>query len=255
MKVLKQFGLGLSILLSVTSLVMAAGNPSPDQLADGQRLVQQLRASKPEGQSEIRGTLIISRDNKKRVPVVCRVSADGANWTSIYESKPAEGIPAERLVITHTPSGPQYAYARAASVDAPLPEPKPIAANQAYIPFAQSDFWLTDLATEFIFWPEQARLKGELRLGRDCYLLESINPAAPQIVRIKSYIDKEAVQQGAPGILVAEGYDARNKLVKKFSIHGSGFKKVKGQWLLEKMDMQNDKTGSQTVLKFDLPKE
>lgn len=250
MKFLKQFNLGLSILLSVACFASAAEKPSQEQLADGQQLVQQLRATRPQGDSEIHGTLIISRDNKMRVPVVCNIVADGNNWKTVYESKPTGGVPAERLVITRSPSGVQYAYAKAPAVGAPIPEPKPISADQAYIPFAHSDFWLTDLGTEFIYWPEQARLKGELRLGRDCYLLESVNPAAPQIVRIKAYIDKET-----NGILVAEGYDAHNKLVKKFSIHGSGFKKVKGQWLLEKMDMQNDKTGSQTVLKFDLPKE
>lgn len=249
MKSLKKFGCYVSIMGLVAGAV-AAERPSADQLAEGQRLVQQLRAARPQGDSEIRGTLIISRDNKRRVPVVCKIMAGAGNWKTIYESQATDGIPAETLVITRTPAGIQYAYAKAPAVGAPVPEPKPIAAGQAYVPFAQSDFWLTDLGTEFIFWPEQARLKGELRLGRDCYLLESINPAAPQIVRIKAYIDKET-----NGILIAEGFDARNKLVKKFSIHGSGFKKVKGQWLLEKMDMQNDKTGSQTVLKFDLPKE
>jgi len=108
---------------------------------------------------------------------------------------------------------------------------------------------------EFIFWPQQARLRGQLRLGRDCYLLESFNPNAPQIIRIKSYIDKESVEKGAPGILVAEGYDASKKLVKEFSLHGSSFKKVNGVLQVEKLDMHNAKTGSQTILKYDLPKE
>lgn len=229
----------------------AESEPSPDQLAEGQRVVQQLRAARPEVDSEIRGTLIISHDGRKKVPVVCKIIAHNGDCKTIYESKAADGIPAEKLIITRTPNGVnQYSYARAPSVDAPVPEPKPIPTEQAYIPFAHSDFWLTDLGTEFIFWPIQARLKGELRLGRDCYLLESINPNAPEIVRIKAFIDKET-----NGILVAEGYDAKKKLVKEFSLHGSSFKKVKGQWVLEKMDMHNAKTDSQTVLKFDLPKE
>ncbi len=227
-----------------------ADEPSADQIAEGQRLVRELRSVRPEANSEIRGTLIISHDGKKHVPVVCKIVVQESAWQTIYESKASDGIPAERLVITRTANGDKYAYARAPSVDAPCPEPQPIATAQAYIPFAQSDFWLTDLGTEFIFWPQQARLKGELRLGRDCYLLESINPDAPQIVRIKAFIDKES-----NGILVAEGYDAKNKLIKEFSIHGSSFKKVNGMWRLEKMDMHNAKTGSSTVLKFDLPKE
>jgi hypothetical protein len=238
-----------AVMLSFTTA--AAERPSPDQIAEGQKLAQELRAVRPEVDSEISGTLIISHDGKKHIPVVCKILVHDGNWKTIYESKPADGIPAERLVITRTDGGKnQYAYARAASVNSPVPEPKPMAAEQANIPFAQSDFWLTDLGTEFIFWPEQARLKGELRLGRDCYLLESVNPNAPEVVRIKSFIDKES-----NGILVAEAYDANNKLVKDFSLHGSSFKKVKGRWVLERMDIHNAKTHSQTVLKFDLPKE
>jgi hypothetical protein len=226
------------------------GAPSADQIAEGQRLAQELRSTRPTGDSEIRGTLITSHGNKKHVPIVCRTVTTGGVWKTIYESQSADGVPAERLIITRSPDGVQYAYARAATAGAPIPEPKTISAEQANIPFAQSDFWLTDLGVQFIFWPEQARLKGELRLGRDCYLLESTNPGAAQVVRIKAYIDKE---NKVP--ILAEGYDARNKLVKEFSIHGSGFKRIHGQWVLEKMDMHNAKTGSQTVLKFDLSKE
>lgn len=244
------------ILLFTCCASQAAEAPSSDQIAGGQKLVQALRATRPEGNSEIRGTLIISHDGKTRVPVVCKIVVHGDTWQTIYESKAVDGVPAERLIITHSAGAPnKYAYARAASVDAPAPEPKPISAEQANIPFAHSDFWLTDLGTEFIFWPQQARLKGELRLGRDCYLLESINPTAPEIKRIKSYIDKESVEQGFAGILVAEGYDANSKMIKEFSLHGSSFKKVNGQWQLEKMTMVNKRSGSQTQLKFDLPKE
>jgi hypothetical protein len=235
----------------------AAERPSADQIAEGQKLSQQLRqALPPEGESEVHGTLIISHDGKRHVPVVCRTIVRGGVWQTIYESKGSDGIPAERLVITRSPGGRnQYAFSRAASVGAPAPEPKPISTEQAYVPFAQSDFWLSDLGMEFIFWPQQARLKGQLRLSRDCYVLQSENQSAPQIIRIKSFIDKESVSQGTAGILVAEGFDARNKLVKEFSLHGSSFKKVNGQLKLERMEIRNAKSRSQTVLKFDLPKE
>src|SRR5436190_1178348 len=43
-------------------------------------------------------------------------------------------------------------------------------------PFAGSDFWLCDLALEFLHWPEQKILKTELRKTLSCKVLESINP-------------------------------------------------------------------------------
>jgi hypothetical protein len=244
--------------LTIFSLcTFAAPPPSSDELAEGNRLAQQLRAVRPETNAEVRGTLIIkSHEGRKRVPVVCKIVVHGDTWQTIYEAAASAGIPGEKLVITRTASGSnQYSYGRAPSVSAHVPQPQPVPTSNAYVPFAQSDFWLTDLGTEFIFWPIQARRKGELRLGRDCYLLESVNPNAPEIVRIKSFIDKESVQANQPGILVAEGYDRDNKEVKDFSLHGSSFKKVNGQWRLEKMTMDNRKTGSQTILQFDLPKD
>jgi hypothetical protein len=246
------------VSLLLVCAVRAADAPSQDQLAEGQRLVQQLRQAVPKTDysSEIRGTLTISHNGKRQVPVTFKSIAHRGAVENTYESKPSGDIPGERLIIRRAPGGNnEYFYARAASVDAPIPQPQPISQQQLYVPFAQSDFWLADLGIEFIFWPEQARLKGELRLGRDCYVLESINPNNPQIARIKSWIDKESVSEGYAGILVADGYDASGKQVKEFSVHGSGFKKIKGQWVLEKMNMDNSKTGSHTVLKFDLPKE
>ena len=120
-------------------------------------------------------------------------------------------------------------------------------AADASIPLAGSDFSLADLGLEYLHWPVQRQLKGEMRLGQPCYVLESSNPQGGEIVRVKSDIDKDS-----GGLLIAEAYDTRGHLVKEFSLHGSSFKKVNGRWQLEKMDIRNKKTGSHTELKFDL---
>ena len=96
-------------------------------------------------------------------------------------------------------------------------------------------------------WPRQRRLKGELRLGQSCYVLESRDPAAKSIVRVKSYIDKES-----NGLLVAEAYDAADHKIKEFSLHGSSFQKVNGHWRLKEMEIRDLKKHSRTELKFDI---
>jgi hypothetical protein len=106
---------------------------------------------------------------------------------------------------------------------------------------------LADLGLEFLHWPVQRQLKGEMRLGEPCDVLESSNPSAGAIVRVRSDIDREF---HAP--LIAVGYDAQGHAVKEYSLHGSSFKKVNGRWRLEKMDIRNKKTGSRTELKFDI---
>jgi hypothetical protein len=85
-----------------------------------------------------------------------------------------------------------------------------------------------------------------MRLGQPCYVLESCDPQASGITRVKSYIDKES-----NGLLIAEGFDAQGHLIKEFSLHGSSFKKVNGHWRLEKMDIRNVRNHSQTELKYD----
>jgi hypothetical protein len=118
------------------------------------------------------------------------------------------------------------------------------------IPFAGSDFWVCDLGLEFFHWSVQKILKPyEMRRGRSCKVLESNNPnPSPNgYSRVVSWIDNETL-----GIVQAEAYDAKGKLLKEF--YPKDFKKVNGQWGLGEMEMINDQTGSRTWIKFDLKK-
>ena len=225
------------------------GPATQKELDDGQILAEHLRSAIPEKDSEIRGKLIIkSESGPREIPVVCRVTIGQTNWETDYDTAATAQSVAERLVVVHSTNSPnQYLYARAVSPSAALPNPAPLALSAASIPLAGSDFSLTDLGLEFLHWPVQRQLKGEMRLGQPCYVLESSDPEARDIVRVKSDIDKET-----GGLLVANAYDAKGHVVKEFSLHGSSFKKVNGRWQVEKMDIRNKKTGSHTELKFDL---
>lgn len=121
---------------------------------------------------------------------------------------------------------------------------------QATTPIAGSDLWFGDVSMEFLHWPEQRVLKSEMRRGRPCKVLESVNPAPTTngYARVISWIDNET-----DGIVRAEAYDQRNKLFKE--CEPKGFKKVKGRWELRELRIRNLKTGSQTVMEFDLPPE
>jgi len=125
-----------------------------------------------------------------------------------------------------------------------------VTGQEIFTPFAGSDFWIADLGLEFFHWPEQKILKEyEMRRGRSCHVLESINPnPSPNgYSRVVSWIDNETL-----GIVQAEAYDAKGKLLKEF--YPKDFKKVKGQWELGEVEMINDQTGSRTWIKFDLKK-
>lgn len=237
-------GLGASLLFCAA--VLAQG---PLDTSTGQSLAQAIRSAEPDEDSNISGTLIIHSNNAVlSVPLVCRVFLHDGSWETDYDTTSAGGIPAESLVVRHSTNGPnQYFFARAGAPGQVAPKPAPIPISDSQMPLAGSDFSIGDLSLQFLHWPEQQRLRDQDRLGRACYVLESSNPMGGEIVRVKSYIDKQT-----GGILVADAFDAQGRTVKTFSLHGSSFKKINGQWRLQKMEIVNRRTHSRTELKFNL---
>ena len=225
-----------------------------DEPASGEELAARLRSLQPAKMSEITGTLKIRAGSvRKDVPFLLRIEPSANDWKTTYEIPGTVDTVAETFVVIHRASGSNdYFFARAPHSGDKVGDLQPMAAEQTAIPLAGSDFWLGDLALDFLRWPQQRKLKGEMRLGQPCYVLESANPVAKEVVRVKSWIAKEAE---APAILVAEAFDAKGKQVKEFTISGGGLRKVNGQYQLEEMKIRNYKTGSQTILKFNLPSD
>lgn len=241
---------------------MAADPPGPARVPDldGQGLAALLSSMEPLENTEIHGTLVISNKEKHQrseAPFVGKVIRHETNWESVFQTAATAKSPAETLVVIHTADGPnRYLYGRALSPTNGPVTPAPISVERAAATaFAGSDYSLADLGLDFLHWPSQVRLRGETRLNRPCYVVESRDSRSPGIVRVRSFIDQEYAttigSQGFPAILVAEAYDLQNDEVKEFSLHRSSFKKVNGQYQLEQMEIENLKTRSQTTMKFD----
>ena len=73
--------------------------------------------------------------------------------------------------------------------------------------------------------------------------------AAGGYARVESWIDLEAPH----GVVHADAFDASRKRIKQFD--PKSVKKIQGQYQLESMEMLDEKTGSRTVIKFDLKRE
>jgi hypothetical protein len=151
----------------------------------------------------------------------------------------------ERLVVVHADQRPnEYQWARIASANQ-LGASETLAGGQAMIAFAGTDFWLADLGLEFFHWQEQRLVKKEMRKGRSCRVLESINPnpVPGNYARVLSWIDVET-----SGLVRAEAYGPDHRLLKEFSIRG--LTRVKGRWELKEMEIRNAQTDSRTRLEF-----
>ena len=250
---MKGFVTGPAVLLLAATTVLSQSNAVPDSLSSlepreaGQILAARLRSLAPAEESHFRGALNVKRGQTQIIPLTLRIAIEGSVWKAIYETGGTENVPAEKLIVVHGTNRPnEYLYAKAARPGEPPGPPRHLAGTEAAIPLAGSDFWLTDFGLEFLHWPRQRLVQTEMRKSRVCHVLESTNPQPAQghYGRVISWVDKES-----GGIILAEGYDHGNKLLKEFSI--GKVTKVEGQWQLEEMEIRNVQRKSRTRLEFD----
>jgi len=228
--------LGLSKLASQTPEI-------PDPVKSGRELAERLRKAGPAKSASFDGLMLIVRPGKTNtIPIASRILVTESNWHVRYIAGP--GLAGDVLTVVRSSSKPNEYYSTDPTTNSAA---KPLSATELFQPFAGSDFWRIDLGQEFFFWPEQRQIKNQMRRGRACRVLESRNPKAlpGTYGRVVSWIDVET-----DGILKAEAYDNRDRLLKEFLV--VSFRKVDGQYQLEEMAIRNQKAGEETRILFDL---
>ncbi len=247
-------------MLAAGGAAAAAANDLSDKEVQGRQLVGQILQQWPATNVTQTGVLKIRDAQKRRfeIPIKCKVNVAGSNWSSLYEATFSNRV--EVLLIVHAPGrANEYFYDPQFTGQLPSPEDGPgwegrlpmlPAGKETMVPYAGSDFWIGDLGMEFLHWPEQKLVKRVVRSSRGCSVLESTNPdpATNGYSRVISWIDSESL-----GPLHAEAYDSKGKLLKEYDT--KKLRKIKGQWQVEEMEIDNDQTGSRTWLVFDLKKE
>lgn len=229
----------IAIGLLAISLVAGAVAGTTNDPAAGRELAQQLLALRPEAGFTNTGKLVIRAPKKQRqdVSYTCRVVVTDTNWTSFYSaSRGTNALPG--FSVEHRDGAPNVYRDDSGNL---------LKAAQTTVAFAGSDFWLADLGLEFFHWPEQRVLRWEMKRSFGCKVLESRNPdpAAGGYSRVVSWIHDES-----GGLIQAEAYDARGKLLKEF--RPTETQKVNGRRELKEMEIENVQTGSTTRLVFDL---
>ncbi len=251
---LLRFVVVLGTVLATATAVRSAQStppwalPKPTAEQEGQALAAELLAQRP----GLKTTGFLRRrdsDGKwlPAVPIRFEVIDRADGWQSIYQVASSPAGPAETLVISQSPALPnRYEFSREGTPGGAATTRELDGGDDA-IPFADSDFWLCDLGLDFLHWPQQRIAKTEMRKGRSCRVLESVNPqpAPGAYAKVLSWIDIEK-----RGLLRAEAYGADGKLLKEFSI--GSFKKVNGRWQLKSMEIRNERTDTRTRLEFDL---
>ena len=248
--VIKELLLPLLLGVVATFPVVADELPPAEGPEAGRELAAELRSMQPVENVKWRGTLkIVPHDHKTlSVPILCETTPGTTNWSVVYLAAATPTTGAEKLTIIFSTNAPnQYLYARAATPDGPLGDPKTLTGAEADVPLAGSDFYLSDLGFEFYHWPDQVRLPGQMKRGRPCYVLQSSNPhpSPGGYARVVTWVEKES---GQP--LLAEAYGPDKKLMKEFEL--GSIAKVNGKYEVKDLKMFNRKTSSRTYLDFDL---
>lgn len=230
--------------VAVLSVGWAAEDSSPEAL--GQRLAAELRRQRPTENSTNSASLRLRDKSGRRstIPVNIRTVLTPDGWEAHYTLPQSVTNGATVATIRHGDGkSPEYAV-RSAGANA-------VSFGQADIALGGSDFWVSDLALEFLHWPEQKVLRMEPSSGRMCHVLESTHPGTNGYARVVSWIDTKY-----DALLNAEAYNKAGRLVKRFST--GSFKKVTrpdGQeaWFLQDVKISDRTRDSVTELSFEVP--
>jgi hypothetical protein len=232
--------------------------PKPLDPIEGEKqaraLIADMLAQRPEQNTTNTGLVRIRDVNGKerQVPARFEVYTTPTNFVSVYEALPAPGSSgAMKLAVYHNGTHPnRYELWEPEAPGGTNTVPRVLAPDQLMVPFAGSDFWVADLGLEFLHWPQQRVLQGEMRHSKACKKLESINPAPEPggYSRVVSWIMVERPH----GLVHADAYDMKGEVLKRFD--PTNLEKVEGEYQLEEIEMRNRKTGSETFIKFNLNK-
>lgn len=212
---------------------------------EGAALRAELLAQRP-GNSTISAVLKTRDGNGRRTEIPVKLETrivDATRWEATYETTGGDLQLREKLTVVHQDTLPNiYRVTRADSTNA-----VELTGAKSFAAFAGTDFFAGDLGLEFLHWPQQLVLKHEMKRGRPCRVLESRNPSPAGLAyaRVVSWVDTET-----GGLLRAEAFDARDQLVKEFSVRS--FKKVAGQWELKEMEILSPQSDTRTRLEFNL---
>ncbi len=242
------FVVAFFLIVSARSGAQPARDSSYDDTkGEGKAIVLDLLERMPPENSQIMGLLKVREPKQSIVEIPVRMTTRLVNggWDEIYETQPVTGRVGEVFIVRHRGIGAnEYMFGEYGSVDE-KPKLRLLKEKEIYRPFAGSDFYIADLGLEFLHWPSQKIVKKEMRQSRSCRVVESINPepGPGEYSKVLSWIDFET-----SGIILAEAFDEKGKLLKQFSIESFDRKEKR----LREVQIRNDQSESRTRLELNL---
>ena len=255
MRIILVIQTSLTCLLGVTGVMGAVIKKPAQQVKEGRELAIRLLSMTPK--EELDGKAMLKRRDSKGKPLPDLHASFQAHrpdvartdeWIQFYQAinLNPEATDVSRFVVFRK-TGQPGEYAVLTKENNSIDKAPRFKGNASMKSFAGSDFWLADFGFEFFNWKDQRLVEEGMHRSQWCLIMESRNPN-PQpgaYGLVKSWIDKDTL-----GLVQANAYDHDGKLLKVFK--PKSFKKIKGQWHLEEMEIRNAQTRTRTTVTFDL---
>lgn len=239
-------------MMTVLSPLVFGADPTPSPEVLGQQLAAEIRQQRPVHGSTNSATLRLREKSGRRtsVPVQIETQLTENGWKLRYKAIGERPGGVSHAVIVQTLGAtPSY------EIQSPSGLVQQSGLDQANLSLAGSDFWISDLALEFLHWPQQRVVRQEVSSARMCHVLESTHPTPGTngYSKVISWVDTKFL-----AILNAEAFDQTGKLLKRFST-GSfrKFIRTDGQeaWFLQDVKIANHSRNSVTELNFEVPEK
>ncbi len=236
------------IFLIVTSVVPSSAQDGTIVLdptkPNAPRIVREAITNQPIHDYRLDGRLeLTSADGAKKklgIIILGRPVKDYSNVKTIIRVTSPSDVAGATLMVWQTDHSPNQIFYRGSGAS----EPIEIQAEKNRERFLDTDFSYEDVNFSFLRWAKQETFKpDEKRVARWCHVVKSTPTSSDgsQYAYVISWIDREAL---AP--LVAEGYDAQGKLLKKLTV--KGFRRDGGGWSVSEMTVEDLLRGHRTKL-------
>jgi len=235
------------LIFSIKSSLFAQNQSAStiqSEINNAKILANELYFQRPSENYSASGSFIVRFQDGRRTNIDVTITVSVENNSCAWRYDIHDGFKTRLLVISDQDKNINvWTYSIASNTFTRI-EPK-----NWYQPFAGTDFWIFDLmypALPCYQWPEQKIVKHEMRKGRSCRVLASINPHPGDegYSKVLSWIDTET-----KGLIRAEAYDSNGQMIKEFNL--SKVIKKDGYWQVKQLDIVNKKKKSKTTLLFN----
>jgi Outer membrane lipoprotein-sorting protein len=218
--------------------LLAGGAAVVEDTPDAAAIMRRVAANRPVLSLRLEADLTVQRRTADRYDLQVFLNGDPERSRTVYRVTSPEEVAGTTVLMIE--GGDTWLCEKGKD------EPRKLTPAERTTPFLGGDFAYEDLELAFLRWSNPKFVRESRRLGFDCWVIEGTPAAdaASQYSRVLMWVDKQYV-----AVVVAEAYDANNKLLKTFEVKSVRKLDDKGHYIVGQIALSNARKKSRTVLR------